>query len=293
MLVEFRVANFRSFKDEVVLSRVASPDSERAETLLPIPGDPSLKLLPIAAIFGGNASGKSNLIRALAFMRTYVLQSTRERLTPQERAREPFRLDATAAAQPSQFEVTVVVGDSRHRYGFALDEQGVADEWLFVRKKRETRMFERTRGEPVKCGDTWRGERERMVARTRGDALLLTVASEAGQGEAAGLVGWMHPLLVLRFVALTLEAIGRRRSGQLLFTTHTSEVFGPKIRSGDVALRRDELWLTEKKNNARSELFALWQVKGVRKTEDMRTRYLRGSYGGVPRLVPVPGLAVP
>ena len=75
MLAEFKVGNFRSFKDIVTLSMVASSDKEHMETNT-IKVDDKLRLLKSAALYGANASGKSNLFKAMAFMKKLILTSS-------------------------------------------------------------------------------------------------------------------------------------------------------------------------------------------------------------------------
>src|SRR4051794_3374645 len=99
MLVEFRVANFRSFKEEQIFSLEASKDETHAENLIPC-GD--LNLLKVAAIYGPNASGKSNLIRAMRFMNWFI-RSSATTLNQGDPIPEvmPFRLAAETKEKPS------------------------------------------------------------------------------------------------------------------------------------------------------------------------------------------------
>src|SRR5574344_2440249 len=105
MLVEFRVENFRSLRAEQVLSRVASKDKTMQETHTVSTG---LKAVPhvlrSAAIYGANASGKSNLIQALQYMRGVVAESASVMQPGQHFAVQPFRLDAQSAQEPTAFE---------------------------------------------------------------------------------------------------------------------------------------------------------------------------------------------
>ena len=135
MLVEFRTQNFRSLRDEQVLSLVASPDKSLLDTHAL---DTGLKAAPhvlkSAVVYGANASGKSNLIKALQYMRDVVLMSAT--LQPgQAFARlQPFRLDAVSASQPTAFEVTFILDGVRYQYGFAMNAQRIVSEQLLVYK---------------------------------------------------------------------------------------------------------------------------------------------------------------
>ena len=133
MLLEFSVTNFRSFRDLATLSFVASRDASHRDTHCLSTG---LKAIPWvtrgAAIYGGNASGKSNLIFGLATMRNMVSQST---LLTQAQFAEfytPFRLDAHTATEPTDFEVSLLLSGVRYEYGFSYDGQRIRSEWLTV-----------------------------------------------------------------------------------------------------------------------------------------------------------------
>ena len=169
MLVQFTVENFLSFDGEVTFSMRASAEDHHQDHLLqrPVAGP----LLRAAAIYGANASGKSNLIKAAMFARDLVLRGAR----PGERARVPcFRLgDPAAADRPSRFQFIFSYGGELYDYGFAVLPTRVAQEWLYATSGRpgakERRLFEReTEGEKtvVKLGDSLAGrsgERRRLL----------------------------------------------------------------------------------------------------------------------------------
>ena len=109
MLIEFRVKNFRSLRDEQVLSMVASSDKSLLDTHA---ADTGLKAVPhllrSAAVYGANASGKSNLIKALQYMRGVVVESAALQPGQTFDRLQPFKLDATSVSQPTEFEVTFI-----------------------------------------------------------------------------------------------------------------------------------------------------------------------------------------
>ena len=95
MLIEFKAANFRSLCEPAVLSMVASHLTARQKRLDRdnlVPRRDELSLLKTAAIYGANAGGKSNFVRALRFMRDFVLTSSRE-----TQIGDPIRLERPAA----------------------------------------------------------------------------------------------------------------------------------------------------------------------------------------------------
>ena len=197
MLIEFSVANYRSFRDEVTLSMVASPlKAEGGElderNLFAAPGD--INLLPSAAIYGANASGKSNLIAAIDFMQTFVRYSLVNTEGFGRIEVEPFRLNTQTDDQPSSFEAVFIVDGRRYRYGFEVTVQRVVAEWLFVASKvRESRLFERN-GDKIVLGAKFKAEGRRLAARTRPNALFLSVVAQFNGKIAQQVLGWFGSL---------------------------------------------------------------------------------------------------
>ena len=133
MLVEFRIKNFRNLRDEQVLSLVASTDKTLLDTNAL---DTGLKaaphLLKCAVVYGANASGKSNLIKALQYMRGVVLESAALQPGQTFDRLQPFRLDDTSGSLPTEFEVTFILDGVRYQYGFAMNTQRIISEQLLV-----------------------------------------------------------------------------------------------------------------------------------------------------------------
>jgi hypothetical protein len=182
MLVEFRVTNFCSLRDEQVLSLVASKDKTFSDThtlATRLPAAPHL--LASAVLYGANASGKSNLIKALQYMRDVVLESAK--LPPgQSFAVQPFRLDAESGSQPTTFEVTFILEGTRYQYGFAMTPQRIVAEHLLVYKAfKPQRWFERhfdeASGKDIYTfGSGLKGAKNVWEGATRPNALFLSTA---------------------------------------------------------------------------------------------------------------------
>lgn len=191
MLVQFRVENHRSLRDEQTLSMVASGDD--ADPRLIHPEGLGEALLPVVALYGANASGKTNVLQALAFMREAVLQSHRAWEPVRGVPREPFLLSAKAG-EPSLFEVDLVVAGIRYRYGFVLGEAGVEEEWLTAwPKARKQTWFERE-GDRFKFGKQLRGENETIQRVTRSNSLFLSAATQNNHLQLAPIFRWFSSL---------------------------------------------------------------------------------------------------
>ncbi len=204
MLVEFRVKNFRSLRDEQVLTLVASKDSSLADTNTVETGlKAAPRLLSSAVVYGANASGKSNLIKALQYMRGVVVDSATVVQPGQTYAVQPFRLDTVSAEEPTEFEVTVILSGVRHQYGFAMTQQRIVREHLLVYKAfKPQRWFERhydaSSGKDVyEFGTGLKGSKTLWENATRSNALFLSMAAQLNSEALLPLFDWFASSLVV------------------------------------------------------------------------------------------------
>ncbi|MBM4039511.1 MAG: ATP-binding protein [Planctomycetes bacterium] len=231
MLIEFRVSNFRSFREEQVLSLVASKDKAHPDNLIPAG---KFSLLKSAAIFGLNASGKSNLVKAFEVMESFV-EASATKMNQGDRIEGivPFLLDAETRVKPSSFEVTAIVKGTRFNYGFSATRERVHDEWLVVWPDagRAQNWFER-RLDPGTQETHWmfrgplKGEERMLRERTRDNCLVLSRGAELNFANLGRFFLWFRaglfsvdlsdrPTWLARFTAQQVEADTRYRG----FTT--------------------------------------------------------------------------
>lgn len=137
MLVEFTVNNFKSIKDTAKFSMLTSTkDSGNTFDIR------DYKLLSSAIIYGANASGKSNFLRALAFMSRFVLNRFKILQSTDKLPHEPFKLSSETEDTSSEFEIVFFVDNIKYRYGFELDSENIYAEWLFADEKgKEAKLF--------------------------------------------------------------------------------------------------------------------------------------------------------
>lgn len=204
MLVEFRTKNFRSLRDEQVLSLVASTDKTLLDTHALATGlKAAPHVLKSAVVYGANASGKSNLVKALQFMRGVVLQSAALQPGQTFDWLQPFKLDAASGSQPTAFEVTFVLGGVRYQYGFAMDAQRIVGEQLLVYKAfKPQRWFERRfdaeSGKDVyEFGSGLKGAKNLWEGATRPNALFLSVAVQLNSEALRPVFDWFANRLVI------------------------------------------------------------------------------------------------
>ena len=148
MLVNFSVENWMSFKEPTTVC-MASGESNFLNERIPYIASHDMHLLPIVAIFGGNASGKSNLLNAIKFAQQFILT---EPQNPDESISvNPFKLDATSVNLPTKFNFVLFVNNSVYDYSFAITRSNVVYEKLaMVNPNSEQTLYERKNGEKVK-----------------------------------------------------------------------------------------------------------------------------------------------
>ncbi|EQD38119.1 hypothetical protein B1B_15964, partial [mine drainage metagenome] len=206
MLIEFSVANFRSIKERQTLSLVASSDSQLRETNVAL-GKDGVDLLRMAALFGPNASGKSNFFRAMHALQRLVQASALALQQGQPLPLVvPFRLAADSQDKPSEFEINFIAGDGvRYQYGFAAQPERIASEWLIAYPHgRQQRWFERdhrTQDDRVwKFGPNFqseRGQRKVWQESTRDNALFLSTAIQLNNAQLRPAFEWLTQRLIV------------------------------------------------------------------------------------------------
>lgn len=194
MLVEFRVGNYRSFREEQTLSLVASNDTELTDNCV---DQGKLRLLKAAGVYGPNASGKSNLIRALSTMRRIIIKPSKPR---EQLPVTPFKLDDEYINKPSSFEVTFYHGEFRYQYGFTATSERIHDEWLYAYPMGRERdiaqaWFKRTFDNKTDKTD-WKfstylkGEKETLKDRAINNVLFLTAGAQWNNKQLTTVYEW-------------------------------------------------------------------------------------------------------
>ncbi len=192
MLIEFSVGNYRSFKEQVTFSMVAAnlvSKDKSLDTTNIFAIDQKLKLLKSAAIYGANASGKSNLAKALSFMKWFMVNSSKETQSTDEISVEPFRLSTETEGKPSYFELVFLMDGRKYRYGFEVTQERVISEWLFyVPNLRENKLFDRKLNN-IKLSKNY--DADGVQQRTRSNALFLSVSAQFNVDLAEKILEWI------------------------------------------------------------------------------------------------------
>ncbi len=200
MLIEFKVTNYRSIREEQTLSLIASnADDELPQNTIetPLPGMKGAKLLKAAAIYGANASGKSNLLEALRFVVGFVRDSATGLKPDAPTGTQYFKLDPACAGQPSKFELHAVINGTRMLYGLEVTRQRVTSEYLVAYPKGKPQVwFERDWNEEGKKykwskSSAQFSHDEALRSRTRENASFVALAAQFDQPQARVVWDWI------------------------------------------------------------------------------------------------------
>lgn len=193
MLIEFKFGNFRSFRDEAVLSMEATGLSTFKNSLITYK---TTKLLPSVAIYGKNGGGKSNVIRAFWLATQFIRSAQR---TQHEKATipvRPFLLDDKSTELPTFFEFTYVLDDIKYTYGFAATKTSVTKEYLYYAPKGQKAMvFEREHQKFTFRENSEKKKRQLISEAVAPNQLYFAVACTMNEKACTSAMRWFRECL--------------------------------------------------------------------------------------------------
>ncbi len=205
MLLRFGVSNHLSIRDLQELSFVASSLKDSSDGLIDCAAAPSGSVLPAVVIYGANASGKSNLVDAMAAMREMVLRSHTKGEPGGGVPCSPFRLERDYSQKPSRFEIDFVLDGVRHHYGFEASEKAFESERLYVFPKSHRRtLFEREGGE-FRFGRELSGLNNLIAKLTRPNSLYLSAAAQNDHKQLSRVFEYFRSIHGLRGISVPGE----------------------------------------------------------------------------------------
>jgi AAA15 family ATPase/GTPase len=223
MLLEFRASNYRSFRNVQSLSLIPiKKDYSLAEANVYETGSSIMpSVLKGCAIYGPNAGGKSNLIRAMAIMQALVKDSATIVKAGQPLNVQPFALNAELKKEPCFFEITVLLDGIRYQYGFSTVPERILEEWLLVYKSAKpqewfSRKWNQKSGQDEYTFSSYfLGGKEIWKQATRSNALFLSTAVQLNNEQLRPLWDWIVsswviiPAQASLRIELTVDSIGK------------------------------------------------------------------------------------
>ncbi len=278
MLVEFRVKNYKSFRDEQVLSMVASSDKSLPDNTMAVESFGKQKLLRSAVVYGANASGKSNLIKAIRFADRFIRQS--DTFKPEtEIPIQLFQLDKNSQQTPAKFEFTFIHQEIRYQYGFTADRQRIYEEWLIAYPKgRGQTWFERTL-KPNSNEYTWqysnhlKGDKKQLekLITKKPNALFLSVAATFEHEQLYSVYQWFANNLLIIDVNEMNEMLEIVTAEKAITNNNFHEIMKKRLQFADLGIAD---FLIEKKvstfnlpDNLPNELRHIFEGEGEESME--------------------------
>ena len=209
MLIQFSFKNYKSFKNETLLDMTATSIKEHPYNL--IETDNGSKYLKLAAIYGGNASGKSNVIDAFDFMRYLVINSlTLEKEENKYKKSfipiKSFIFDNNSNTKTSEFQVFFIYKDIEYQYGFVVDKEKVHEEWLYSKtpkgKKYDT-LFERI-GNEIECGKKMQ-DADKFKDSVDETTLFLSLTAKTKIKPSKAVYQWFYNNFIVNFGDINFE----------------------------------------------------------------------------------------
>lgn len=251
ILLSFRGRNLRSFRDEFELSLEATSysDEKAVRHAEWRSGGRPRGVLPVAGIYGSNASGKTNVLRSIANMRDLVLTSFRSASPGRAIDLDPFALDEEAHARPMQCIIRLILEGVLHEYGFTVTRERVLEEWAnYFPRGRSATIFHRDE-ERLDFGSSIRGERGGQFPYLSPNVLLLSVAGATSFAPLQPLFHWFQRNLTLsEFLVRTMG--GSEGASRALDSPNTQRQLLAMLRAADLGIvnaRRRPMGENEKK----------------------------------------------
>lgn len=191
MLVEFTVKNYRSFRDEAVLSMEATGLSTLKNVLIPFGG---IQILPGVAIYGKNGGGKSNVIRAFWLAVQFIKNAQK---TQHENAAipvVPFALNDYSASEPTEFSFVYTLDDIKYWYSFAATKEKVYSESLYYAPKKQKALVFAREGQTFTF--TTEKSRRNLISKVVADnQLFFSVACTMNDEVCAKAMSWFRQMV--------------------------------------------------------------------------------------------------
>ena len=198
MLIQFNFKNFKSFREEATLDLSAAKMTEFSDRVVTVGSE---KILPVAAVYGANASGKSNIYNAFEYMSDYVAESFKygdEEEKFEEFRPTPFLFDSTSVDAESSFEVYFTLPEDKteknYNYGFCINKEGVTEEWLNSKtktaRKYSTVFYRGTIDEELDLSGFPKSSRDNIQVALEKQVLIISLGAKLKIGKCKDIRDW-------------------------------------------------------------------------------------------------------
>ena len=195
MLVRFTLENWMSFRDPVEFSMIASREKQHGDRV-PQVSKYQTRILPLSTIYGGNASGKTNFMKALHFAETFVVQGTKPDGSIQI---EPFVLDSEMAKRPSRFVFELLIDELIYEFSFMVTRKKVVEEKLILITSTSERVLYHRQNDKITLNSSLKKNKflQFVSKGTRENQLFLTTSMYQNVELFLPVYTWFRDTLVL------------------------------------------------------------------------------------------------
>lgn len=255
MLLRFAVENFRSIHARQELSFRATPLNERTGIEVDVRPSATASVLPAIGIYGPNASGKSNVLEALAEMARRAISPPHSGHVPRP---DPFLLDPNGTRTPTLFEIEFLLEGVRYVYGLAESDDGVSSEWLhaFPFGRRQV-WFERNASDsdPFRFpGDYLRGSKALLAELVRPDAPFLSIGTSLRHPQLSPVARWLDGIVLTQPATSSRQSSYERVLLSHFFKGRYAGWANELVRRADLGIIGAELVESTDLGSGRSEL---------------------------------------
>lgn len=249
MLLNLSFKNFKSYREEQLFSMIADEGLTDHDERICTPGGNKPKILPVAAIFGGNSFGKSNFVEALLFIRSLILEQRQKGAKIQT---NPFFLDPKTRSMPTSFDLEILSEGKEYKIFIKLDKDRVIEELVSIKSgKNFERVYHRKEKSFINKRFNSDGKIEIVMKSSRPNTLMISNQVLQEMEELKPLLNWFAETLVVisptsQFVYLNWPDDLAQRIGEALKLLETGvkaiEMTPVRLRSTSISLKQiDEL----------------------------------------------------
>jgi AAA15 family ATPase/GTPase len=235
MLVYFKVGNYKSVKNPLVINFAASSITE-------LKGSNTLKknkkeFLRSVLLYGANAGGKSKIIEALVFFRYFILSSAGDRTSKAFIGTEAFALNTDTRNAPSFFEAEFIIDKATFRYGFEADEREVKKEWLLQVKATTVKPYFLRIGQNFDIDHKRFENTERLEEKTRPNALFLSVADQWNAPLGQKIINWFDSIYTVHGM---MDHLYKEATTEMLKDSRYQRIINSLMQTADLGINSIE-----------------------------------------------------
>lgn len=182
MILEYTCENYKSIKEKVIFSMLASKDNSIQKLLIPYNG---LQINKVASIYGANGSGKTNFIDSINFLQSLVCNSNNHQ--PGDKIRQPFH-KLSKPQDPTNYTIQFIKNNIRYAYGLSYTTEQVISEYLYYFPNgKQAKIFDRNQND-ITFGDKFRKDFETILNFSKPNKLFLSISANYSAVKEAELV---------------------------------------------------------------------------------------------------------